>query len=70
MTDYCAHCGQPRRGYGGVPGGSVCHSSDEGWPDCYRRVTAYHEPLGALRGVDQLPSGVCDIRAALKEKTP
>ena len=67
----CAHCGQecgdPEGGLGGVPdgkGGSapVCHPEDPRRPDCYRRVTVYLEPLGALKGPFELPQGIQQIR--------
>lgn len=44
----------------------LCHPSDSGLPDCYRRVLVYKEPLGALTGVRNaghpLPSGINHIR--------
>jgi hypothetical protein len=36
----------------GLPGEPVTR------PDCYRRVTVYHEPLGALTGVECKPAGI------------
>ena len=59
----CAHCGRPGPLYGRLAGGQrVCHG-DEG-PDCYRRVTVYKEPVGALLTVPEalLPGGVAAIR--------
>ena len=71
----CYHCGQRcggrvASGYGSIiaPDGSLhasCHPDNPAtWPDCYRRVTVYGEPAGALRGVRPLPVGVKDIRKA------
>ena len=63
----CAHCGQET----GVTYGTItlhvgvvklCHTGYEGRPDCYRRVTVYHEPLGILKDVNPVPDGVKDIR--------
>jgi len=73
MTWTCYHCGQRcggrlDTGYGSIIArdGSLhasCHPDDPAkHPDCYRRVTVYDEPPGALRGVDPLPVGVEDIR--------
>lgn len=67
----CAHCGQecrtPERGYAAVPGPGgmnvpVCHPSDPLMPDCYRRITVYHEPLGTLISPFALPRGIEGIR--------
>lgn len=66
----CAHCGQEiaahekasvpgTMGRGSIP---VCHPDDLDRPDCYRRVTVYHEPLGVLRGPFALPRGIERIR--------
>lgn len=66
----CAHCAEPLPypHVGGVPGRGpvgetvgVCHPDDPLRPDCYRRVTVYLEPLGALAGVRPLPAGVRDL---------
>ena len=53
----CGHCGRDGAGASayGVP---LCHTDDPGLPDCYRRVTVYHEQLGALRVLEPLPAGV------------
>ena len=58
--DECAHCGRtPAAGYaGGVNGERLCHPDDRSLPDCYRRVTVYHEPVGALVGVEPKPAGI------------
>lgn len=67
----CAHCGQEcggrEAGIGSVPdgkGGSVpvCHPDDPQRPDCYRRITVYAEPLGALISPFALPRGIEGIR--------
>jgi hypothetical protein len=58
----CHHCGRPRNGYGSIGGQVVCHPSGTSGPDCYRRVLIYREPLGRLKGVDPLPSGVSGFR--------
>lgn len=47
---------------GTAPAG-LCHPADASLPDCYRRVTVYREPLGALVGLATLPAGVSDIRS-------
>lgn len=69
----CYHCGQ--RCGGRTPGGyqsilgpdgaihAACSPDDPATrPDCGYRVNGFHEPPGALRGVDPLPVGVEDIR--------
>lgn len=72
-TYQCHHCGQPcggrtPGGYGAITGtdGAIhaaCSPDDPAArPDCYRRVTEMGERPGALRGVDELPAGVDDIR--------
>ena len=60
----CAHCGATARGYArDARGNRLCHVSDqEGGPDCYRRVTVWHEPLGTLAAARVYPDGVQDIR--------
>ena len=72
----CYHCGQRcggwlAAGYGALageftPDGAIhasCHPDDPATrPDCYRRVTEFGEPAGALRDLDALPVGVNDIR--------
>ena len=74
----CFHCGRRcggrlETGYGALtseftPDGAIhasCHPDDPTvWPDCYRRVTEFGEPAGALRGIEPLPVGVEDIRKA------
>jgi hypothetical protein len=65
----CYHCGErcggrSAAGYGSIiaEDGSLhasCHPDDPTTrPDCYRRVTVYHERPGALREVRPLPVGV------------
>ena len=52
----CAHCGRPSGQAwicAGDWSGQVCDPDNPGLPDCYRRVTVYSEPVGALLGVDQ-----------------
>lgn len=73
----CEHCGQET----GIIYGAVwdretivklCHTGDPDRPDCYRRVTVYHEYLGILKDADPLPAGVENIRdvaSALTELT-
>lgn len=52
----CAHCGRVcgdfAGGYAAVNNKHVCHPNAHGRPDCYRLVTVYHEPIGALRDPD------------------
>jgi hypothetical protein len=73
----CYHCGQRcggrlATGYRALtgevtPDGAIhasCSPDDpDASPDCWRRVTEFHEPAGALRDVRPLPVGVEDIRA-------
>ena len=62
----CAHCGEACGDYDGGCAGitvggeprNVCHPNDTSRPDCYRRITVYHEPVGALIGVEVKPAGV------------
>jgi hypothetical protein len=59
----CAHCGRPgaEAWFGEhLLSGRLCHPSAEEQPDCYRRVTVYGEPVGALLllGDAPLPWGV------------
>jgi hypothetical protein len=72
----CYHCGQrcggrTEGGYGAItgPDGAIhasCSPDDPSKrPDCYRRVTEFGEPAGALRDVDSKPVGVEDIRTEL-----
>lgn len=42
----CAHCGKPQRGEAAIDGRPVCHTSGA-YPDCYRLVSVYGEPLGS-----------------------
>lgn len=42
----CAHCGNPQRGSAQIDHAPVCHTNESEYPDCYRLVTVYHEPLG------------------------
>ena len=62
----CDHCGLNLLGYGSVSfGGTIvklCHTRAIGRPDCYRRVTVYHEPLGVLKNINHVPEGVEHIR--------
>lgn len=49
----CDHCGRVTGvAYGSVTAGEktfrLCHTSDFTRPDCYRRVTVYHEVIGFL----------------------
>jgi hypothetical protein len=49
----CRHCGRVgTEAFSGTagrkPGAHLCHPPDASLPDCYRRVTVYGEPLGAL----------------------
>lgn len=63
----CAHCGQVCGDYDGGYGAvtdeagvlrASCHPTAPGRPDCYRRITVYAEPVGALRDIDPKPVGV------------
>lgn len=56
----CAHCGRdPAAGFAtGYNAERLCHPDDPGLPDCYRRVTAWREPLGKLLDADPKPAGV------------
>jgi hypothetical protein len=36
----------------------LCHPNEAELPDCYRRVTVYSEPVGALLGNGPKPAGV------------
>jgi hypothetical protein len=72
----CYHCGgrcggRLASGYGALtgeftPDGAIhasCHPDDPTkQPDCYRRITEFSEPPGALVGVEPKPVGVEDIR--------
>lgn len=69
-TWICGHCGQQCGDQAGghatvtaAPGNPVpvCHPDDPARPDCYRRVTVYAEPLGALLAADPKPAGVTGI---------
>lgn len=74
----CAHCGQRCGDYAGGLGGiltadggiDLCHpngvppAGPVTRPDCYRRVTVYGEPLGALVNVEPKPAGIEDIHVA------
>jgi hypothetical protein len=64
----CAHCGRETGpAYGSVSSGEkifrLCHTCDLTRPDCYRRVTVYHEVIGFLRlpGIEGALVGVKDI---------
>lgn len=60
----CGHCGRAVKGLASVTDRDgkdvpVCHPSDPAEPDCYRRVTVYHEPLGYLMiSCMRLPAGI------------
>lgn len=69
----CYHCGQrcggrTEGGYRAITGrdGAIhaaCSPDDPAKrPDCYRRVTEFGEPAGALVSVEPLPVGIEDIR--------
>jgi hypothetical protein len=63
----CDHCGDETGiTYGAIYGPDknvkLCHTGYVGRPDCYRRVTVYHEPLGILKNVTPVPDGVNDIK--------
>jgi len=74
MAEYiCAHCGQVmgdfNGGYAGITRENgfvslLCHPNDPARPDCYRRVTIWAEPLGALKGRSPLPAGITGISRA------
>jgi hypothetical protein len=53
---HCGHCGRPgaTAWAADVP---LCHPDDPSLPDCYRRVSVYAEPVGALLFVDPGPAG-------------
>jgi hypothetical protein len=65
--DICSHCDRQVRPQEAsiqlfdlhVP---LCHPSDPLLPDCYRRVTIYKEPLGALRRLEDQPPGITAIQ--------
>lgn len=65
----CAHCGQVCGDYAGGLAGVMghglalvlCHPNDPARPDCYRRVTVYHEEIGALKQADPKPAGIESI---------
>lgn len=57
----CGHCGR-HGATAWAEGVHLCHTGDPALPDCYRRVTVYSEPVGALLGIDPKPGGVRDIR--------
>lgn len=74
----CDHCGLTVQGFSTVTKhdmtiAKLCHTNAIGRPDCYRRVTVYHEPLGILKNVLPLPTGVDDVfdpgMALLRELT-
>jgi hypothetical protein len=55
----CAHCGRELKGCGEVEGNSVCHPDPAvDFPDCYRRITVYREPIGILKEFEDTPPGV------------
>lgn len=64
----CAHCGLTcgnyEGGYASLNFAPLCHPNAAGRPDCYRRVTVYGEPLGALRDVTPKPDGIDWLVAA------
>lgn len=57
----CVHCGRPG-GEAWIGGhmwsGQVCHPNTGEQPDCYRRITVYAEPVGALLAADPMPWGI------------
>ncbi|MGH7792710.1 MAG: hypothetical protein ACREOB_10410 [Thermodesulfobacteriota bacterium] len=46
--EICPHCGLVRRGDSSVDNYRVCHT-DSPFPDCYRLITVYNEPVGYRR---------------------
>lgn len=52
----CGHCGRPGA-TARAAGVDLCHPDDPALPDCYRRVTVYAEPVGALLFVEPGPAG-------------
>jgi hypothetical protein len=73
FTWTCFHCGQvcgdTAGGYGaitdqkGILHASCSPANPSQRPDCYRRVTEFSEPPGALVDVEPKPVGVEDIRS-------
>lgn len=57
---HCGHCGRDNAA-ASVYETPLCHTDDPGLPDCYRRVTVYSEPVGALLAMEPLPAGVQGI---------
>lgn len=56
----CGHCG--RAGAGAwAAGARLCHTDNPALPDCYRRVTVWAEPVGALMALDPKPAGIDGI---------
>jgi hypothetical protein len=49
----CAHCGFQMRGSAAVADKPVCHTGPP-YPDCYRLITVYHEPLGSRRPLSRV----------------
>lgn len=66
MTWTCDHCGLTCGDYAGGYGciaderGTIrlCHPNDPSRPSCFRRITIYREPLGALLDADPKPAGL------------
>lgn len=60
----CAHCGEKLQGHATVGEATVCHPGNPSlFPDCYRRISLYGEPLSVLRDVRPLPCGVIGVPA-------
>lgn len=54
---HCGHCGRDNATASAYET-PLCHTDDPALPDCYRRVTVYSEPIGALLGDGLKPAGV------------
>lgn len=60
----CVHCGRDAVGYATIEGDRYCHPNRHSrLPDCYRRVSVYHEEPGVLKNEVLLPYGVEEIRS-------
>lgn len=66
----CQHCGRlgaeawSGPGIHARQGTPLCHPSDASLPDCYRRVSVWAEPVGALLHDGPKPAGVESIVSA------